>query len=54
MGQFQPVLLLVLIAIITATMGHAVLPASMPLLLIAFLTVAVLSATRRPRPDQDR
>jgi hypothetical protein len=54
--RFHPVLLLVLIVILAA-IGHVVLSVSMPLLLIAFLMAAVLFATghlRRPRPRQDR
>jgi hypothetical protein len=55
-GRFHPVLLLVLVVILAA-IGHAVLSVSTPLLLIALLMAAVLFATgrlRRPRPRQDR
>jgi hypothetical protein len=51
------VLLLVLAAILAATIGHAVLWVTMPLLWIAFLVAAVLLATGhlgRPRQRQDR
>ena len=55
--RFHPVLLLVLIVILAATIGHVVLWVTMPLPWIAFLVAAVLFATRhlrRPRPRQDR
>jgi hypothetical protein len=54
--RFHPVLLLVLIVILAA-IGHVVLSVSMPLLWIAFLVAAALFATRRlrrPDPRQDR
>jgi Flp pilus assembly protein TadB len=53
----HPVLLLVLIVILVATIGHVVLWVTMPLLWIALLVAAVLFATRhprRPRPRRDR
>jgi hypothetical protein len=54
--RFHPVLLLVIIVILAA-IGHVVLGVFMPLLWIAFLGAAGLLATRhlrRPRPRQDR
>jgi hypothetical protein len=53
----HPVLLLVLIVILAATIGHALLWIAMPLLLIAFLAAAIMFATghlRRPGPRPDR
>jgi hypothetical protein len=53
----HPVLLLVLIVILAAVIGHALLWIAAPLLLIAFLAAAVMFATgrlRHPRPRQDR
>jgi hypothetical protein len=55
--RFHPVLLLMIIVILAATVGHVVLWVTVPLLWIAFLVTAVLFATgylRRPRPRQDR
>jgi hypothetical protein len=55
--RFHPVLLLALIVIFAAAIGHIVSWVSMPLLWIALLVAAVLVATRhlrRPRLRQDR
>jgi hypothetical protein len=53
----HPVLLLVLIVVLAAIIGHALLWIAMPLLLIAFLAAAIMFATghlRRPGRPQDR